>query len=205
MPSAFWKAGGRFTPTLHRRMLLEPHLYRKSYIHSKAPVIWQVQARGQPQVREESDSAETLSQAEDRAAGLSWGQAKVAIPPSVSQPLWGRETKAMTARWPAKAKSDHLGLESWGDWSGKGPERNWQEREEKSEQKPQSSEMEADSRGRGWGRKMGEGTVRGPQEGPVLTFLHLGWEDLKSRTARLSGCCDRPRWLLRWFQGCFFL
>ena len=36
--------------------------------------------------------------------------------------------------------------------------------------------MEAESRGRGWGRKMGEGTVRGPQEGPVLTFLHLGWE-----------------------------
>ena len=61
--------------------------------------------------------------------------------------------------------------------------------------------MEADSRGRGWGRKMGEGTVRGPQEGPVLTFLHLGWEDLKSRTAHLSGCCDHPRWLLRWFQG----
>ena len=52
--------------------------------------------------------------------------------------------------------------------------------------------MEADSRGRGWGRKMGKGTVRGPQEGSVLTFLHLGWEDLKSRTAHLSGRCDHP-------------
>lgn len=62
----------------------------------------------------------------------------------------------------------------------------------KSEQKPQSSEMEADSRGRGWGRKMGKGTVRGPQEDSVLTFLHLGGEDLKSRTAHLSSCCDRP-------------
>ena len=34
-----------------------------------------------------------------------------------------------------------------------------QEREEKSEQKPRSSEMEADSRGRGWGRNMGEASV----------------------------------------------